>query len=82
MPKIKCNNCEERVEEVTTAVALRAGGGNYRRPPRNYRSRICRSCIEGLLKSIAPPGRWTVDRWDVTSLKYALKLVSAKASDA
>lgn len=66
-----CRQCETRKHDLVTAS--RTGGGNYRRPPRQYRSSICLTCARDLLERAPAHAMATVDHWSVSSLKRAVE---------
>lgn len=45
MSKIKCRQCEQRVDPSEVQHLSRFGGGTYRRPGRFYRAPLCNNCI-------------------------------------
>lgn len=72
----RCRQCNKRRE---TYPARRAGGGNYRRPHRNIRSSICLSCATELLAQLTP-GHHSVERWDLSGLRYVVEIAGRKGS--
>lgn len=66
-----CRHCEQRSKQLVSAN--RTGGGNYRRPPREYRSSICLPCAKLLLEHAPTYAMATVEHWSVRSLKHAVE---------
>ena len=72
MATLVCPNCEERVPEDLTFVAMRFGGGAYNRAGRYYKTRVCADCAAWLIAT-ATPGYSDNNRWGLSSLAWGLR---------
>lgn len=74
--------CRDCLRRRPVYRGSRYGGGNYRRPGRNYSSSICGECAVENLRS-ATPGHTSSARWDVATLAFiVLSVATGEALDA
>lgn len=67
----RCNRCRRSREELLSCS--KKGGGSYARPHRRYRAQVCRECVGELLAMVKTENTNTVEMFDVSGLRYAVR---------